>query len=67
MYVDVHGISEIINSTTGDKMVLNYAQKGWTQASYGAVTGEVKNAQGKTILKINGNWREKIDITNQET
>jgi hypothetical protein len=67
MYVDHYGKLEVVNSTTGDKAILNFHKKGWFEKVSNAVDGIVTDSSGTARFKVFGQWNEKMSVQDLKT
>jgi hypothetical protein len=62
-YIQPYGDSIIINQTTMETCTLTYKSNGWNQSSKNKVTGEVKDPNGESKIKIKGQFTGVIEAT----
>lgn len=62
LWLDNYGDMEIVNRTNGGRCVIEFNKTGWMSdaKSFGKVTGTVYNARGDAVIKIGGNWTNRV-------
>jgi len=61
MRIDCNGKCEVHNNTTGDIATMDFLEEGLT-TKVGTIKGDIKNAKGEVVLKIEGNWQSHFDL-----
>jgi len=67
LYLDLSGESVAENIKTGDKCIIKFHTKGWSESSLGNMDGYVISKTGEKILKIEGKWCNSITAKNLRT
>lgn len=58
--VDNFGQMEVVNHTTGDKIIVDMKQRGWRASSAYQLSGTVISKDGEPTWAIGGHWNSKI-------
>lgn len=67
MYVWYEGEMECVNLQTKDRLIVDFKKKGWTSKGDYLVEGSVFDQKGNEVYKIDGNWKEFINLVDPKT
>lgn len=67
MYVWYEGAMECVNRDTKDKLEVIFKKKGWTSKGDYLVEGSLTDSKGNEIYKVDGNWKEFINLVDPKT
>ena len=67
MYVDHYGKMEFVNTTTGDKAMLNFHKKGWFEKASHEVNGVISDRNGIQRYRVMGQWNNYMSVQDLST
>ena len=67
MYVWYEGKMECVNEDTRERLEVDFKKKGWTSSGDYKVSGSIFNDLGREACKVEGDWRENLQITDIKT
>lgn len=62
LWLDNYGDMEIVNRTNGGRCHIEFVKTGWMSdaRSFGAIKGQVYDADGNSTIKMGGNWTKSV-------
>lgn len=65
MYIDFYGVKSVINHKTGERIEVQFYERGWSTESY--ITANVYDSNNEIQYKLKGSWFDKISLVNCKT
>lgn len=68
-YLEVSGKALLLNTACPKERYaeIEYFKRGWSEANYHKVTGNVYSAPGQVAYRIEGRWSKSVSLINAKT
>lgn len=67
MYVEPAGTCEVINNTTGEKALIEFAGRGYFSSQKDGIKITIKSASNDSMYEINGQYTDTLELKNLST